>query len=237
METSATLPHFIEQIQIGDMLDLKSSYLSPYLKQLEALRLIERRLPATIPREQRRTSRNSRYHLADHYLRFYYRFIAPNLDLVEQELTNVLWQRIAEQFRAFVGLTAFEELCREWTLTQARADRLPFPPEIVSSHWSKDVQVDVVAIAWREKQILLGECKWGDHPVSRAVITELVEGKTSKVLRGLPDKGEGWTVHYAFFARSDFTGAAQAEAGKVNARLVNLEQLEHDLATDREYRR
>ena len=223
--------------EISDMLDLKSSYLSPYLKQLEALRLIERRLPATIPREQRRTSRNSRYHLADHYLRFYYRFIAPNLDLVEQELTNVLWQRIAEQFRAFVGLTAFEELCREWTLTQARADRLPFPPEIVGSHWSKDVQVDVVAIAWREKQILLGECKWGDHPVSRAVITELVEGKTSKVLRGLPDKGEGWTVHYAFFARSDFTGAAQAEAGKVNARLVNLEQLEHDLATDREYRR
>jgi AAA+ ATPase superfamily predicted ATPase len=97
------------------MLDLTSSYLSPYLKQLESLRLIERRLAATIPFERRRTSRNSRYHLSDPYLRFYFRFIQPNLGLVEQELTNVLWQRIAEQFRAFVGLTAFEDLCREWT--------------------------------------------------------------------------------------------------------------------------
>ncbi len=121
--------------EIGAMLGLTSSYLSPYLKQLEALHLIERRLPATIPPERRRTSRNSLYHLADPYLRFYFRFIQPNLGLVEQELTSVLWQRIAEQFRAFVGLTAFEELCREWTLVQARAGRLPFPPEIVGSHF------------------------------------------------------------------------------------------------------
>ncbi len=99
--------------------------------------------------------------LTSSYLRFYFRFIQPNLGLVEQELTDVLWQRIAEQFRAFVGLTAFEELCREWTLVQARAGRLPFPPEIVGSHWSKDVQVDVVALNWREQAILLGECKWG----------------------------------------------------------------------------
>ena len=32
------------------------------------------------------------YHLADPYLRFYFRFIAPNLNLVEQELTDLLRQ-------------------------------------------------------------------------------------------------------------------------------------------------
>jgi hypothetical protein len=42
--------------------------------------------------------------------------------------------------------------------------------------------VDVVAIAWREKQILLGECKWGGRPVSQAVVTELVERKTPRLL-------------------------------------------------------
>jgi AAA+ ATPase superfamily predicted ATPase len=168
--------------EIGAMLDLTSSYLSPYLKQLEALHLIERRLPATIPPERRQTSRTSRYHLADPYLRFYFRFIQPNLGLVEQELTGVLWQRIIEQFRAFVGLTAFEKLCREWTLVQARAGRLPFPPEIVGSHWSKDTQVDVVALNWREQAILVGECKWqcpeldegGVKAMGRSVIRELV---------------------------------------------------------------
>jgi len=209
--------------EIGSLLEMSSSYLSPYLKQLEALHLIERRLPATLPREQRRTSRNSRYHLADHYLRFYYRFIAPNLDLVEQELTAHHWQLISEQFRAFVGLTAFEELCREWTLAQARANRLPFMPELVGSHWASDAQVDVVAINWREQAILLGECKWGAEAVGRAVIRELLE----KAPRVVPS--EAWQVYYAFFARAGFTDAARAEAEAHGAMLVDLARLDGDL--------
>jgi len=209
--------------EIGSMLDLTSSYLSPYLKQLESLHLVERRLPATVPPERRRTSRSSRYRLADPYLRFYFRFIQPNLGLVEQELTGVLWQRIAEQFRAFVGLTAFEEVCREWTLAQARAERLPFPPEIVGSHWSKEAQVDVVALNWREKAILLGECKWGVNSVGRSVIRELAE-KSPRVV-----PGEDWRIHYVFFARAGFTDAARAEAESLEATLVDLETLDADL--------
>jgi len=209
--------------EIGSMLDLASSYLSPYLKQLEKLRLIQRRLPATIPPERRQTSRASRYHLADPYLRFYFRFIAPNLNLVEQELTGLLWERMAEQFRAFVGLTAFEDLCREWTLVQARAGKLGFPPEIVGSHWAKDAQVDVVALNWREKTILLGECKWGVNAVGRSVAPELM----SKTPRVAP--GEGWQAHYVLFARAGFTDAARAEAGSAGAQLIDLERLDTDL--------
>jgi len=58
-------------------------------------------------------------------------------------------------------MTAFEELCRDWVLVQARARALPFSPEIVGSHWAPNSQVDVVALNWRERAILLGECKWG----------------------------------------------------------------------------
>jgi hypothetical protein len=209
--------------EIGTALDLTSSYLSPYLKQLESLHLIERRLPATIPPERRRTSRSSRYHLADPYLRFYYRFIAPNLELVEQELTDLLWQRIGEQFRAFVGETTFEELCREWTLAQARAGSLPFAPESVGSHWASDVQVDVVAVNWREQAILLGECKWGVDAVGRSVVRTLVD----KAPRVVP--GEDWQVHYVFFARAGFTDAAREEAESVGAQLVDLQTLDADL--------
>ena len=48
--------------------------------------------------------------------------------------------------RAFVGATAFEELCREWVLTQARSRQLPFAPEDVGSHWAAGTQVDVAAL-------------------------------------------------------------------------------------------
>jgi hypothetical protein len=209
--------------EIAKTTGLASSNLAPYLARLRELGLIERRIPATTPPEQRRTTTRSRYHLRDSYLRFYFRFIEPNLELVELELTDLLWQRISEQFRAFVGATVFEELCREWTLVQARAGRLPFPPELVGSHWAREAQVDVVAINWRDQAILLGECKWGANPVGRATIQELVD----KAPRVIP--GEAWQVSYVYFARAGFTDAARAEAKTVGAQLVDLETLDADL--------
>jgi AAA+ ATPase superfamily predicted ATPase len=209
--------------EIGRSLDLSSSYLSPYLKQLEGLHLIQRHIPATIPPKRRQSTKISQYRLVDPYLRFYFRFIAPNIELAEQELGDVLWNRISDQFRAFVGMTAFEDLCREWVLVKARAGKLPLVPEVVGSHWSAHAQVDIVALNWHEKEILLGECKWGVNPVGRTVIRELAE-KTPKVV-----PGEGWKVHFAYFARARFTDAAQEEAQKTNAILVDLETLDDDL--------
>ncbi|MBK8986750.1 MAG: hypothetical protein IPM39_11830 [Chloroflexi bacterium] len=59
--------------------------------------------------------------------------------------------------RAFVALT-FEEICLAWLVTQAQREKLPFAADNVGAHWSKTVQVDVAAINWRERQLLLGEC-------------------------------------------------------------------------------
>ncbi len=209
--------------EIGKALDLTASYLSPYFKQLEKLQLLERRLPATVPPKRRAGSRKGRYHLSDPYLRFYFRFIAPNLHLVEQELTAVLWRRIGEQFRAFVGLTAFEDLCREWVRVRARAGRLPLLPELVGSHWARDVQVDVVAVDWQGKEMLLGECKWGEGAVGRSVVRALRE----KAERTVP--GDDWAVHYAVFARGGFTDAARVAGEDLGAALVDSEELERGL--------
>ena len=156
--------------------------------------------------------------MTDRYLRFYYRFIHSNQYLMEQGLHDWLWTIIGEQLPSYVGLYAFEELCREWVLVQARANELLFIPERVGSHWSSKAQVDVVAINWRLKHILLGEAKWTREAISRRVVRELVS-KTEKVI---PDNGEGWTVHYAFFARTGFTDAAVTEAKRHGAILVDL---------------
>jgi uncharacterized protein len=209
--------------EIGSTLGVSSSYLSPYLKQLEALHLVKRRIPALTTPQKRDTTKTSRYHLTDPYLRFYFRFIAPNADLVEQELSKVLWGRISDQFRAFVGLTAFEDLCREWVLVKARAGALPMIPEILGSHWSTDVQIDVVAVNWHDKTLLLGECKWGVRAIGRAVIRELID----KAARVVP--GQDWQVYYAYFSRVGFTPTARADAQDVQALLLDLHTLDHDL--------
>ena len=52
-----------------------------------------------------------------------------------------------------------------------------------------------MAVNWRERAILLGDCKRGIGAVKREVIRELVGGKSPKVLQDVPDAGEGWTVY------------------------------------------
>jgi AAA+ ATPase superfamily predicted ATPase len=204
------------------------SHLTAYLARLQELRLVERRLPVTIPPSHRRRSRKGHYHLNDPYFRFYFRFIAPHHDELTYRSERVL-PLIREGMRAFVGATAFEDLSRQWVYRQGRAGQLPFEPEEVGSHWSRGVQVDVVAVNWRQRAILLGECKWGEERVGRALLRELIETKTPRVLAALPDTGTGWTVHIAFFARAGFTEAAQAEAEGHPATLVDLERLDTDL--------
>lgn len=70
---------------------------------------------------------------------------------------------------------------------------------------------------------MLGEYKWGLEAVGRSVIRELI-GKTVLVV-----PGEDWQVHYAFFARAGFTGAALAEAERDNAQFIDLARQDRDL--------
>jgi len=208
---------------------LTKQHVSSYLSRLQELHLVERRVPVTVPPARAGQSHQGLYHLRDHYHRFYFRFLDPHRNLLEQGQMDFVWQQIQDQMRAFVGTTAFEELCRDWVWRQVAVRRFPFLPQDVGAHWGKGVQVDVVAINWQDKAILLGEAKWGTDPVGEAVIHNLIEGKAPRVLAALPDGGEGWAVHFAFFARVGFTEAAQAEAKKHGAILVDLDTLDHDL--------
>lgn len=204
-----------------------SSSLTFHLDRLQELRLVERRLPVTLTTAQQRTSKQGRYHLSDPFFRFYFRFLFPHQSsLMSPEETTA---HIKSELRAFVGL-AFEKLAQQWIVAQARAGNLPFAPKAVGSHWSRRVQVDVVAIDHQNRQILLGECKWGEGPVNRQVVRELIERKGPKVRRDLPGDGADWTLHYALFSRAGFTNAAAAELTARQGLLVDLAALDEVLS-------
>ena len=202
--------------------------LTSFLARLQELRFVERRLPATLTVAQQRKSKQGRYHLSDPYFRFYFRFVVPHQkSLLGPQQTL---RHIENELRSFVGLS-FEQLAQQWVIRQARTGQLPFTPEAVGSHWSRRVQVDVVAINWDSRDILLGECKWGTDRVSRQVVRELVEQKGSQVRRELPDEGSGWNIHYALFSRAGFTEVATAEMQAQQGLLVNLDLLDQGLSS------
>lgn len=220
--------HTLNDISIASLIG--KAHLSSYLTRLQELHLVERRLPATVPMRGLRKSRMGRYHLSDPYFRFYFRFLAPFHDTLTFDPDRVLAQ-VKDGLRAFVGQTAFEQLSRQWVIGQGKKGQLPFEPEVVGSHWSASVQVDVVAINWHEKQILLGECKWGLDGIDRQIVRELIEQKMPKVMAGLPDGGNDWRVHYAIFSRGGVTQAAFAELQRYGGISVDVEMLDRDLAT------
>jgi uncharacterized protein len=214
-------------IDISNACLIGSTDLTFYLARLQELRLVERRLPATLTTAQRRRSRMGRYHLSDPFFRFYFRFLLPHQKSLMQVEETV--SHIQNELRSFVGL-AFERLAQQWIVTQARAGALPFTPEAVGSHWSRRVQVDVAAVNWQTRDILLGECKWGQRPVDRQVVRELVGGKGPRLRRDFSQEGADWTYHYALFSRSGFTEAAAEEMSASGGLLVDLQLLDAVLA-------
>ncbi len=221
---SAIAAGFHQWSDIAKMAGLPETALGHYLKVLQELEFIERREPLLAKPKSKR----GRYFVQDHFLRFYYRFIVPQLGAIERGYQEAATEKIYAELRPFLGLHIFEELCREWVWATAMAGQLDFVPETVGSYWrtyrGQGIQLDVVAAMPRQKRLFIGEAKWGRGALSRNVLTDLV-----KRSQRMPQVAEGWTVQYALFAREGFTDALRQEAERMDANLISLAQREQAL--------
>jgi AAA+ ATPase superfamily predicted ATPase len=220
--------HTLEEIS-NDALVGKSN-LTAYLARLQQLRIVERRVPATVPPNRARIVRRGRYHLSDAYFRFYFELLAPRPGGMPGDREAAL-ARIRANLRAFVGKTAFEQLAQQWVRLKGAGGALPMRPETVGQHWSKRVQIDVVAVNWGKRDVLVGECKWTEDRIDRQIVRDLIEIKAPKLLADLAEEtGEaGWRAIPIFFARDGFTPAAQADISHAGGLAVDLAALDADL--------
>lgn len=222
---SAIASGFHQWSDIAKMSNVTETALGHYLKILQELEIIEKREPIL----SRPTSKRGRYYMRDHFLRFYYRFIVPQLGNIARGYQEAATAKIEAELPSFLGLHVFEELCQEWVWAAAIAGQLDFVPEVVGSYWrvhrTKGVQLDVVAAAPREKKLLVGEVKWWQDKLSRRLLTDLVQRS-----QRMPQVAEGWSTQYALFSREGFTDALHEEARANNAILISLDQLEKTLS-------
>jgi AAA+ ATPase superfamily predicted ATPase len=217
---------FTRLTEIATMAGLPHSSVGKYLSVLQHLGIVERIVPATVHRPDE--SKQGRYRIVDHYLRFYYRFLAPARTNLERGLSAQVWANMRQHLAEFIGTYTFEELCQEWVLMQADAGHLPFIPRRVGAAWGrKTFQVDVVAVNDDEHAILLGECKWTAGALGRSVVRSLID-KTAAVL---PEGVEGWKVTYAFFSKEGFTAEAKKEVANIPTFWIDLPTLDQGLHT------
>jgi AAA+ ATPase superfamily predicted ATPase len=215
---------FDQYSDIAAMAGLPVSHLGKYLSMLKRLGIVTREVPVTETKPEK--SRKGRYRITDHYLRFYYRFLANQRANLERGLINPVWLNIRQHLAEFVGAHVFEELCREYLLQLGNAGRLTFMPREVGSFWgSRLPQIDVVAINEDAHRLILGECKWTGKPIEAAIVTSLIE----RAQRVIPAPVEKWSVTYAFFSKSGFAPDARSAAAGRQCMWVTLEQIDSAL--------
>ncbi|HTP28677.1 MAG TPA: ATP-binding protein [Anaeromyxobacteraceae bacterium] len=139
-----------------------------YIEQLISLGYVARRQPLTGTRPART---DVRYEIGDALLRFWFRFVFPNVSSLQQMgPKRTLRERIGPELEAYAG-TCFERLCREALprLYEREGVNAAFQ---IGEYWNKEIQIDIVGLrddGWTD----LGECKWASVRSYTKVLGEL----------------------------------------------------------------
>jgi len=139
-----------------------------YLQQLIGLGYVARRYPLTGGKP---VARHVRFVLIDPLLRFWFKFVFPNLSFIQQMGPQRTMREIVRpQLDSFFG-HCFESLCRE-ALPRLYKQEGVGAAFTVGEYWDKEVQIDVVGLRddnWTD----LGECKWGPVHSFKQLTAEL----------------------------------------------------------------
>lgn len=177
---------------------------------LQEMEIIRRVVPIT--EAEARASKRAIYEIADPYLAFWHRFIAP-LVASGGALTadsRLLWRKIvAPRLDDYMG-EVFERVCRNFV---RRGTGLRFKPVRVGRWWDGTMsnEIDIVATDGGTR-LCVAECKWG-HVDSRHLRT--LRARTAVMMR---EMGETSSVKYALFSRhppTDRELLSEIDAGNV----------------------
>ncbi len=183
---------------------------SKYLAVLQELGVVQREVSA-LERAPGRTKKG-RYKISDQFLRFWFRFVQPNVSLIEAEGGATVYDRLVHpELDTYVG-HVFEEICRDSVLRFGQA-LLGVPVRRVGRHWGPNGDLDVVA-ELLDGTYSVGECKWTARPLGRRTLEELRE--RAAMLGDLPLRS------FLLFSRTGFTQKLLDEAARSGIPVVTI---------------
>jgi len=193
--------------------------LSKYLQTLRRLRLVEREIPITASAKK---SKRSRYHVADEFLRFWFRYVEPNRSSIEEAPAIVYDGMIEPDLPTHVAST-FEDVCQEVIWEGIRNGTFESYSE-VGRWWYGEEEIDIVGLAPSDDRILFAECKWTAEPIGEALVDSL-QAKATKVRWG----SEDLTEEFVLFSKSGFVDSLE-ERLEDNWSLLTLSDIDSILS-------
>jgi AAA+ ATPase superfamily predicted ATPase len=148
---------------IQNRIGVERGTLSFYLRTLQELGWIYREFPF-----EERSERRALYRIADPFLSFWYRFVAPLSSALQfSDPQQVYEKRIVPLLSEHMGRSVFEDICRQWLFRHA-TEHLGFTLQKIGRYWSRDGNLEIDLIAELDNnRFLFAECKWCADSVVR----------------------------------------------------------------------
>jgi AAA+ ATPase superfamily predicted ATPase len=188
-----------QMAQIADKTGINVNSISKYLDELVSeYGVLERRSPVTATTNDHK---GGRYHIADQFLKFWFRYLHKNQTLLEIGAVERLADKIEEDLSNFKGWV-FEGMIREILISRNNTRVVPFVFDRISGYWDRSgkVEIDIVAIDGDNENIFFGECKLNGNQFTHGDIVKLRE-KGKYVQWGKDGRNE----YYALFSNTPLT--------------------------------
>ena len=176
-----------------------------YIHVLSELGIVSKETPFG----EKESSRKTIYNATDFLFRFWYRYVAPNRTLIENDAWQIVWEKkIAPDYSNHMG-AVFEQICKEYLLHQNSRGKLPFLFTSIGRWWGSDpktkTQTEIDLVASDGTEYLICECKWRNEKMKKNALAEL----RAKAEIFLPAEKKPWL---ALFSKSGFTDTVRQEA-------------------------
>jgi uncharacterized protein len=163
--------------------------ITPYIKNLIRTEFLVREIPLLEPVKSRR----GRYYIKDNFVKFWFRYIYPNLSFLEEGTYPA--SEIRRNYSAYLGFI-FERVSREFIIDN-REHIFNFSK--MGRWWHKDKEIDMISLNEETKEVAFFEFKW----------KSLREKEAKKIFEELIEKSKsfGWNLnkrkeHFGIIAKS-----------------------------------
>lgn len=194
----------------------ENSVVSKYLKTLMDLGIVKKETPVT-----EKPGKKTIYLLADHFFRFWYRFVPVNRSAIDSgRIVETYPSALKRCLPDYMGLI-FEKMCQDCLLYYAKD--LPIELREIGQWWGTDpkkkkqIQIDLVGTPIAGRDYLIGSCNYQNEKVGMKEL-DLIRDYAS-VFR------PGCNFHYYIFSKGGFTESLLHAQACGEVQLVTLTDL------------
>lgn len=193
----------------------EKSMVSRYIDILRGLRFVEKDIPVTEKHPEK--SKQGLYRLHDKFFAFWFKYVFPNRSRLEIGNIDYVMKLIKDSFEHHIS-TVYEDVCMDMC-KKLMADGL-MQYTIIGKWWSRNEEIDIIALDEDSKTAYFGECKWSTKKVGEDIYKDLI--RKSRLVDWHKDRRRD---KFMLFSKSGFTPQMTEIAKQQNVLLIHGDRI------------